>query len=87
MTFVSRIEESEDARSIVKNAISLGHNLNMTVTAEGVETVEQLRWLKEQGCDHVQGYYILPPMPLTQVQEWALSSRLRDAIGFLFAPV
>lgn len=87
LTFVSRIEESEDARSIVKNAISLGHNLNMTVTAEGVETVEQLRWLKEQGCDHVQGYYILPPMQLTQVQEWALSSRLRDAIGFLFAPV
>lgn len=87
LTFVSRIEESENARSIVKNAISLGHNLNMTVTAEGVETGGQLRWLKEQGCDHVQGFYILPPMPLTEVQEWALSSRLRDAIGFLFAPV
>lgn len=86
LIFVSRIEDSEDARSIVKNAISLGHSLAMTVTAEGVETEGQLRWLKEHGCDAAQGYYILPPSALPGVQAWAKNRLLPGAASALLAP-
>ncbi len=71
LMFVSRLEDNESARRIVENAISLGHNLNMSVAAEGVETEGQLRWLKNHGCQSAQGYFILPPEDITVVGRWA----------------
>jgi EAL domain-containing protein (putative c-di-GMP-specific phosphodiesterase class I) len=43
--------------------VSLAASLGMTTTAEGVETPEQLAWLREEGCDEVQGYLFSPPVP------------------------
>jgi EAL domain-containing protein (putative c-di-GMP-specific phosphodiesterase class I) len=47
--------------------IGLGHSLGMSTTAEGVETEEQLRAVREQGCNEVQGFLFSPPLEAGQV--------------------
>ena len=61
---------------IVRSTIELGHNMGLVVIAEGVETAESWRILKELGCDMAQGYFMSAPLPATKFQEWVLS-RLR----------
>ncbi|WP_256448834.1 EAL domain-containing protein [Candidatus Nitrotoga sp. M5] len=48
---------------MVRSIISLGHQFKLKVIAEGVETVEQLDFLRVRGCDEVQGYYYSRPLP------------------------
>lgn len=55
------------AREIAKAIIGLGHVLNLAVTVEGVETLEQHAILQQLGCDHVQGYLMGRPMPVIDV--------------------
>ncbi len=55
---------------IVRSTIDLGHNMGLTVIAEGVEDAESWRILKDLGCDMAQGYYVSPPLPGTEFQEW-----------------
>jgi EAL domain-containing protein (putative c-di-GMP-specific phosphodiesterase class I) len=47
----------------------MGHNLNLTVIAEGVETAEQLSFLRSSNCDEIQGYLISEPVPAEAMQE------------------
>ena len=54
--------DSEDA-AIVTATIALGHSLNLTMVAEGVETEQQLGFLRTQGCEQIQGYYFSRPLP------------------------
>ncbi|MDF2489611.1 MAG: diguanylate cyclase [Pseudomonas sp.] len=61
-SFVSRLGESEDDRSIIKAIVGLGRALSLTVTAEGIETSEHLEILKSVTCDEGQGYYLSRPM-------------------------
>jgi EAL domain-containing protein (putative c-di-GMP-specific phosphodiesterase class I) len=68
--FVKDIVRSKDCRLIVKTVVDLAHGLGLTATAEGVETVDQLRLVKELGCDLAQGYYISPPLEPDQVDAW-----------------
>ncbi len=60
-TFVNDIDENI-SNIIIKHLISLGHNINAEIVAEGVETKEQFEYLKEQGCDTIQGYYFSEPL-------------------------
>lgn len=69
MQFVQAIEESEKDRAIITTIISLAKSLGMTVIAEGVETAEQLSFLKEKNCDLVQGYYYYKPMPKEEIEK------------------
>jgi diguanylate cyclase (GGDEF)-like protein/PAS domain S-box-containing protein len=62
-SFVSALETRTDADAIVRAVVGLGHSLGMTTCAEGVETVEQMVFLRGEGCDEVQGYYFGKPMP------------------------
>ncbi|HSI43943.1 MAG TPA: GGDEF domain-containing response regulator [Methylotenera sp.] len=55
---------------IVRSVIELGHNLGITVVAEGVETKEILQALAELGCDVIQGYYISKPLPTDTLKAW-----------------
>ncbi len=56
--FVKDLITNKDNQSIVNATISLAHNLNMKVIAEGVETMEQYDYLEKAGCDQIQGYII-----------------------------
>ncbi len=64
--------DSEGDIKIVRSTIDLAHNLGLTVVAEGVETAAILQQLAEMGCDEAQGYHMGKPMPLVDLQLWAL---------------
>jgi diguanylate cyclase len=68
-------ERASDDLVIVRSTIELGHNMGLVVIAEGVETAESWRVLKNLGCDMAQGYYMSPPLPAREFTEWAASSR------------
>lgn len=61
-SFIREMESKPGDLSIVKAIVSLGHSLNMTVIAEGVETKQQLNNLQENDCDEIQGYYLSRPI-------------------------
>ena len=63
-SFVKDVTTNPSDASIVKTIIALGHNLGLTVIAEGVETAEQHRFLKECGCEQFQGYLFSQALPL-----------------------
>jgi len=62
-SFVSGLGTDPGDAAIVSAVIGLAHALNLRVTAEGVETEEQLLALIELGCDQAQGYFFSPPQP------------------------
>ncbi len=61
-SFVDGLPDDSNDRAITTAVISMAHNLNLKVIAEGVETERQLGFLKESGCDEVQGYLISKPV-------------------------
>ena len=65
-SFVRGLGKLQDSLAIIRAVISLGKNLGMTTNAEGVETADQLRILKEELCDEVQGFLFSPAVPLQQ---------------------
>ena len=60
--------DSDDA-SIVSAVINMGRSLNMRVVAEGIQTHEQLQFLKDRHCPEGQGYYFAPPVPAEQLTD------------------
>src|SRR3984957_10837007 len=62
--FVMNLGRNPQSAAIVRAVIGLGHGLEMSIVAEGVETQEQLGFLAEVGCDAVQGYFIGKPLPI-----------------------
>ncbi|WMS87950.1 bifunctional diguanylate cyclase/phosphodiesterase [Pleionea litopenaei] len=60
--FIKDIPESEESKAICRSIISLAHSLGKSVVAEGIETEEQLAFLKQLNCDIAQGYYFAKPM-------------------------
>jgi diguanylate cyclase (GGDEF)-like protein/PAS domain S-box-containing protein len=61
-SFVRDIETDESDAAIIRSIIALGHRLNLRVIAEGVETQEQLDFLRIRGCDEIQGYFYSRPL-------------------------
>jgi EAL domain-containing protein (putative c-di-GMP-specific phosphodiesterase class I) len=68
--FVADAPRSRDCRLIIQTIAELAHGLGLTATAEGVETSEQLRLVRELGCDIVQGYLISPPIAPEELKPW-----------------
>ena len=69
-SFISRICHDQNSRSIVEAILSLARTLHLKTVAEGIETEEQLAWLRERGCDEVQGFYFEPPSPARHCVQW-----------------
>ncbi|MCO7055348.1 sensor domain-containing protein [Pseudomonas juntendi] len=67
-TFVDGLPEGEQDAQIARAIIAMAHSLNLAVIAEGVETHEQLEFLREHECDEVQGYLFGRPMPAHQFE-------------------
>ncbi len=61
-SFVDDVTTNANDAAIALSVISLAHNLNMRVIAEGVETREQVEFLTARGCDEMQGYYFSRPI-------------------------
>ncbi|MFO1390352.1 putative bifunctional diguanylate cyclase/phosphodiesterase [Cellvibrio sp.] len=64
---MTELQRNSSDRRLVAAMINLAHNLGKIVVAEGVETVEQKRWLQETGCNQMQGFYFAPPQSLEDV--------------------
>lgn len=73
-SFVMDMHENENDEIIVKSTVDLGHNLGLTVVAEGVETQAAWDKLKELGCDSAQGYLMGRPVPAAEFEQWIESS-------------
>jgi len=69
-SFVQSLPDNSEDTAICSAVIALGRNMKMCVVAEGVETQEQARVLRELGCDEVQGYWISRPMPGPDFASW-----------------
>ncbi|MDP2028755.1 MAG: EAL domain-containing protein [Thiobacillus sp.] len=67
-SFVDDVLTDSDSAEIVYAIIRLSHALNMRVVAEGVESVEQLAFLKKQGCDEIQGFVVAKPLAPDKVE-------------------
>ena len=66
-SFVVRMRDAGYPRNIVAMIVSLAHTLGLRVVAEGVEDDEQVRLLRELGCDQIQGFYVSQPVPADQI--------------------
>ena len=62
-------DESDKSRFIIKSIINLAHGLGMKVVCEGVETFEQVDFLRKSGCDIAQGFYYSKPVPLPEFEK------------------
>jgi EAL domain-containing protein (putative c-di-GMP-specific phosphodiesterase class I) len=69
-SFVRGIGRTKDDEKIVEAVVRLGQSLGLTVVAEGVETIEQLKFLKERACDEIQGYWLSKPLPPTEFRRF-----------------
>ncbi|TXK65750.1 putative bifunctional diguanylate cyclase/phosphodiesterase [Alkalisalibacterium limincola] len=78
-SFVMRLVEGSDDDVIVRSTIEIGHNMGLSVIAEGVETEAGLALLKRYGCDMAQGYLFSPPLESAAFAGWC--NRHRDALA------
>lgn len=67
-SFVDGLPTKKTNKAIVKAIITLCHGLDKKVIAEGVETFEQAQFLKQAGCDEIQGYYFSRPVPINELK-------------------
>ena len=68
-SFTQRIHHSDEDNAIVQTAISIARTLGLKTIAEGVETLEQLKFLQENGCDRAQGYLFSRPVSALEIEQ------------------
>lgn len=69
-SFVNNMNNDATDAMIVRSVIELAHNLGLDVTAEGVETAEQLEQLSDLNCDTIQGYHLTKPLAAELIPDW-----------------
>ena len=76
--FVSGLPNDKDDMALVEGIIAMAHGLNLQVVAEGVETAEQLTFLRSLGCDMIQGFYFSKPLPFEEFEAYLMKADPRD---------
>jgi diguanylate cyclase (GGDEF)-like protein len=82
-SFLIDISNNSSSQAVVKAIITMAHSLNLNVVAEGVETYDQLRFLKQHGCNAAQGYLFSPPLPdgeITKLLQNGYSDKIKKEI-------
>jgi EAL domain-containing protein (putative c-di-GMP-specific phosphodiesterase class I) len=79
--FISNLDKSLQSAAIVRAIIGLGRALSLPITAEGVETAEQLAFLARESCDEVQGYLIGKPLPIEAYAAHTASAKRKASGG------
>lgn len=69
-TFIKNVTEKSETAAITAAIIQMAHTLNLAVIAEGVETVEELNFLRRHHCDEIQGYIVSRPLPVHELLEF-----------------
>ena len=76
--FIGDLTKDPDDEAITATVITMGHSLGLNVIAEGVESEQQLSYLREQGCDAIQGFWLSPPLDahrcLAFIRSWQPST-------------
>jgi diguanylate cyclase (GGDEF)-like protein len=84
-SFVRTLSAEDGSRAIVHAMVALGSSLGIRTTAEGVETIDQLKWLHSIGCNEVQGYLFSKPVPVVEIpallKRWDNSTELLELMN------
>jgi EAL domain-containing protein (putative c-di-GMP-specific phosphodiesterase class I) len=80
-SFIQDIDSDSEDRAIVAAIASMSRSLGLRTIAEGVETIEQLDFLREQGCDEAQGYYFSKPLPAVGIETFLAAHAARSHAG------
>jgi EAL domain-containing protein (putative c-di-GMP-specific phosphodiesterase class I) len=81
-SFITDVEHSADARSVVHAVVQLAHALGLKVVAEGIENERQRRILSDAGCDELQGFLFAKPMTARALLLWAMDDQREHTDGF-----
>ena len=81
LNFLQELNRSHTDKRLVSAMVTLAHNLGKLVVAEGVETKEQKDWLKEMGCDLMQGHYFSAPKSYAEIMNWLQESATRQQLN------
>jgi diguanylate cyclase (GGDEF)-like protein/PAS domain S-box-containing protein len=75
-SFIAEVRHNVEDAEIVRTILALAKALRRTVVAEGVETADQVAFLRAAGCDFAQGFHFAPPMPEGQFEQWLADRQL-----------
>src|ERR1022692_1396442 len=78
-SFINHLPSNESDKAVASAIISLGQKLNLRVIAEGVETDEQIAFLRDNNCDEMQGYHFSRPIPPRGIEK--LLETIQEADG------
>ncbi len=85
-SFTREVNSSTDGAAIARAVIQLGHALDLRVIAEGVETEAQLQFLRDNGCDEIQGYYFSRPLDPVALRTLLLVTAGTGGVGSVLQP-
>jgi len=80
-SFVTDLAHEPEDATIVRTVIAMAHALDLEVVAEGVETAEQLAFLRDENCDRVQGFYYSQGVPLSALESYITAGSETAAAG------
>ncbi|MDF2926134.1 MAG: Diguanylate cyclase/phosphodiesterase domain 2 [Paenibacillaceae bacterium] len=69
-TFIDDVPDVQGSRSLASSIVMIGHRMGLEVIAEGVESEDQLHYLRRRNCDKIQGYLISRPLPAQEIPQW-----------------
>lgn len=84
-SFISSMHQNSCDTRVIKLMIDIGHDLDLKVIAEGIETKEQFTTLQSLGCDIGQGYYLGKPMPAKDYMTWLYRHNSKDHTSAIYS--